>query len=353
MSDFSKKIFVMAIAVVCLTVAIISSFEVGNIINPLKSILKNTRNKNNIEILDCSNDADCLSVTSSGGSSSKGAVLMEQSSKRVLSAYNANIKMYPASTTKVLTALVVLNNLPLDRIVTVPKSAEGVEGSSIYLREGQKISVEDLLYGLMLRSGNDAAVALALETSKSIDAFAALMNETARRIGALSSNFINPHGLHDDKHYTTAYDLALITAAAYENKDFVKIVSTAQRKITVDGEARYIANKNKMLKHYDGANGVKTGYTKKSGRCLVSGAKRNGMQLICVVLNCPDMWKDSVRMLDFGFENYVLTPLDNALLTSGSKEVKVVVKQTVTADWHNLKYPVAVDGSERLIVEFA
>ena len=263
-------------------------------------------------------------------------VVIESTSRRALYQSNAQVKMYPASTTKVLTALCVLNNLPLDMLVTVPKEAEGVEGSSLYLIAGQRITVEDLLYGLMLRSGNDAAVTLAIATSGSVEEFARLMNETAVQCGATDSNFVNPHGLQDSNHWTTALDLALITASAYENTDFVRIT-----------------NKNKMLKLIDGANGVKTGFTKSSGRCLVSGAKRGDMQLISVVLNCGDMWNESVRLLEFGFDNYRMIPIDNALLTAGEHDVLINVKSSVDDRWRDVKYPLKRDGSERLVVNFS
>ena len=279
-------------------------------------------------------------------------VVIESTSRRALCQSNAQVKMYPASTTKVLTALCVLNNLPLDMLVTVPKEAEGVEGSSLYLKAGQRITVEDLLYGLMLRSGNDAAVTLAIATSGSVEEFARLMNETAVQCGATDSNFVNPHGLQDSNHWTTALDLALITARAYENTDFVRIVSSKTRKIVVDGEPNVIANKNKMLKLIDGANGVKTGFTKSSGRCLVSGAKRGDMQLISVVLNCGDMWNESVRLLEFGFDNYRMIPIDNALLTAGEHDVLINVKSSVDDRWRDVKYPLKRDGSERLVVSF-
>lgn len=280
-----------------------------------------------------------------------GEVLIEQSSRRVLSGKNENARLYPASTTKVLTALCVLNSLPLDRVVTVSKEAAGVEGSSLYMKVGQKITVEDLLFGLMLRSGNDAAVALALETSGNVQDFATLMNETAKNCGAVNSNFVNPHGLHDENHYTTAYDLALITAKAYENPDFVRIVSSWTRKITVDGVETVIANKNKMLKLCDGANGVKTGFTKASGRCLVSGAKRGDMQLISVVLNCGDMWNESDRLLDFGFDNFEMVPIENALLTEGTHEIVVKYSAPVDQNWRRTRYPLRKDGSEKLVIK--
>lgn len=278
----------------------------------------------------------------------QSAIVIEQSSRRVLYQENENSRCYPASTTKILTAYIVLNTLELDRVVTIKSEASGVEGSSLYLKCGDKITVEDLLYGLMLRSGNDCATALALEVSKSIEDFAKLMNITALQLGAKNSHFVNPHGLHDNMHYTTAYDLALICAKAYDNQNFVEIVSTSKRKIMVNDEARYIANKNKLLSLLDGANGVKTGYTKKSGRCLVAGAKRDGMQLISVVLNHSDMWNDTVRMLKNAFNEYKMMPLDKALLQDGENIVKVYIKQNVTPCWQDICYPVKKDGSERI-----
>lgn len=282
----------------------------------------------------------------------KSGVVIEQSSRRVLLGENMHDRCYPASTTKVLTALVVLNSLPLDKVISVPKQAEGVEGSSIYLRAGQKITVEDLLMGLMLRSGNDAAETLAIAVSGSVDGFAELMNKTAKELGAESSNFVNPHGLHDDNHYTTAYDLALITAKAYENPEFVRIVSTKKAKITIDGEAHYIGNKNKMLTLYEGANGVKTGYTKTSGRCLVSGAERGGMQLISVVLNYNDMWNDSMRLLNYGFENFEMTSYEKAFANK-SDNAKAIEITGVQIDPENFRYPLRRDRSEYLVLKSA
>ena len=328
MDDFSKKAVVMAIAIVCLTIAIISSFSIGNVVYPIKSILKNDKNENyfskNLDENTTNAINDEILQTVKRGTS--GAVCIEASSRRVLYADGKDEVCYPASTTKVLTALIALERLPLDKIVIVPEIAEGVEGSSIYLKAGDTITVEDLLFGLMLRSGNDAAVTLATEVAGGIDEFASLMNEKAKMLGARNSHFVN--------------------------HDFVRIVGTKQRKIEVSGEARYIANKNKLLKLFEGANGVKTGFTKKSGRCLVGGAKRGNMQLITVVLNHGDMWNDTVRMLNFGFDNYEMIPLDNALLTNGNNVVKVKVNQTVTPNWQEVKYPLKKDGSEKLVVEF-
>ena len=221
----------------------------------------------------------------------QGECVVEVSSRRILYAKNASLPLANASTTKIMTALVILEDCPLEDKVTIPAEAAGVEGSSIYLQAGDEYTVEELLYGLMLRSGNDAAVALALHHSGSIAAFAQAMNERALLLGATDSCFANPHGLPDERHHTTARDLALISAAAMENEVFRTIVSTRCY------APRGWYNKNKMLTSYDGACGVKTGYTMQAGRCLVSAAEREGMTLVCVVLNCPPMYERSAELL--------------------------------------------------------
>ena len=246
-----------------------------------------------------------------GGTSSE--IVMEANSNRILHGLNIHEKKYMASTTKILTALVIIENCNLDEIVTVTAKTVGVEGSSIYLEAGEKLSVRDLLYGLMLRSGNDCAETLAVHCSGSIEKFALLMNETATKIGATESNFVNPHGLHNDNHYTTAYDLALISCYAIKNKDFKEIVSTQKTRIpfsTHDTE-RVLINKNKMLKEFEGSTGIKTGFTKKAGRCLVTSCERNGMELVCVVLNCGPMFERSKTILQRGFDEYDMCDLVN------------------------------------------
>ena len=219
-------------------------------------------------------------ITSVNASNSS-EIVMELDSKRVVYSLNENQKMYMASTTKILTAITIIENCNLEDIVIVKKQTTGVEGSSIYLQEGEKLSVKDLLYGLMLRSGNDCALTLAVHCSGSSENFARLMNDSARKIGANNSNFVNPHGLHDDNHYTTAYDLALISCYAMKNERFREIVSTKTVEIpfTTQNYNRRLVNKNKMLNEFEGSTGIKTGYTKKAGRCLVSSCKRNG---ICI-----------------------------------------------------------------------
>ena len=233
-------------------------------------------------------------------------IVMEKNSKRVLFGKNVSDKMFMASTTKILTAITIIENCDVNALVTVTPETVGVEGSSIYLEAGEKLSVKDLLYGLMLRSGNDCAETLAVYCSETISAFAGLMNETAAKIGAKNSNFVNPHGLHDDNHYTTAYDLALISCYALDNPVFREIASAKTAVIphsTRDGK-RYLKNKNKMLSRLDGCTGIKTGYTKKAGRCLVTSCERDGMELVCVVLNCGAMWDVSENLLNDAFLKY-------------------------------------------------
>lgn len=249
-------------------------------------------------------------------------IVMERNSKRVLHANSERVKRPMASTTKILTAICAIENCNTDEIVEISPEAEGVEGSSIYLKQGEKLKLIDLLYGLMLRSGNDAAVQIALHVGGSIEKFAELMNNTAKKIGAVDSNFVNPHGLSAKNHYTTCYDLALITCHALGNETFSKIVSTRKYSCkNSDGYLRVMYNKNKMLSDFDGADGVKTGFTKEAGRCLVSSATRNGMQLVSVVLNCGPMFERSREILNDCFSSYSL----EKIVKSGEELGKVNV----------------------------
>ena len=238
--------------------------------------------------------------------SAKSAVLIDASSGRVLYEHNANEQMPMASTTKIMTGLLACESKKLGNTVTVSPFASGTEGSSLWLSIGEKQSLENLTYGLLLKSGNDAAVAIAEYIGGSVDAFSSLMNEKAKKAGAKNTSFKNPHGLDADGHYTTAYDLSLISREALKNKMFAKIVSTKNYTIPWEGNEwdRTLKNHNKLLWMYDGCNGVKTGFTKKSGRCLVSSAEKDGMQLICVTLNDPDDWNDHKALLDYGYTNF-------------------------------------------------
>ena len=241
-------------------------------------------------------------------SSAQSAIVMERSSNRVLFEQNADAHLPMASTTKIVTALTVINHANLDDLVEVSPKAVGIEGSSVYLRTGEHLTVKELLYGLMLRSGNDCAVALALHVAGSIESFAEMMNETAKELGCVDCHFANPHGLHDEQHYTSARDLATLTCAALSNADFQEIVATKSMRISNEGMEydRLLVNKNKLLTNFDDADGVKTGYTKKAGRCFVGSATRNGMQVVVVVLNCGPMFEETADMLNVAFANYSL-----------------------------------------------
>lgn len=229
-------------------------------------------------------------------------IVIEESTNRVLYESNKDVRLPMASTTKIITAIVTIEHADLEEIVTIPKEAQGVEGSSIYLKAGDTYTVRDLLYGLMLRSGNDSAIALAIHVSGDVQSFVDLMNEKALSLGAYNTHFTNPHGLHNDDHYTTAHDLAILTSYAYKNPNFREIVAAKKYKL----KDSYIYNKNKLLSSYDGADGVKTGYTTKSGRCLVSSSTRNGMRVICVTLNCYDMWDKSKTLMTQAHQEYSL-----------------------------------------------
>ena len=250
---------------------------------------------------------DTLAAPNTLSLSAESAVLIDANSKEVLFEKNAEKRMGMASTTKIMTALIAAELGDLNKTVTVSKDAVGIEGSSIYLYAGERFTLLELLYALMLRSANDAAAAIAIEIGGSIEGFADIMNEKAMSMGLENTHFTNPHGLYDKEHYTSAYDLALISRELLENETLRTIVSTKKISIPLhesSDNTRFLVNHNKMLKLYDGAIGVKTGFTKTTGRCLVSAAERDGLTLIAVTLNAPDDWNDHTKMLDFGFDQY-------------------------------------------------
>lgn len=240
------------------------------------------------------------------GLSASSAVVINSLTGEVVYEHNSHKIRPMASTTKIMTAICAIENGDLAELVKVHPKAVGVEGSSMYLAHGEVISLKDLLYGLMLSSGNDAAVAIAMHISGSVDAFAGLMNKTAAKIGVKNTSFKNPNGLDDENHYTTAYDLAVITQYGMNIPEFAEIVGTDTIKVPWHERTypRVLKNHNKLLNMYEGANGVKTGFTKKSGRCLVSSAKRDGLDFIAVTLNAPNDWNDHKILLDYAFENY-------------------------------------------------
>ncbi len=233
--------------------------------------------------------------------SAKSAALYEPETKQFLYTKNAKLRLSMASTTKIMTAVIALEKLHPDQMIEADERSVGTEGSSIYLEVGERLRAEDLVYALMLQSANDAAEALAYTISGGIDEFSLLMNQKADELGLCDTSFKNPHGLDCEEHYTSAHDLAIITAYALENPTFKKIASTYKKEIVSSHKTRILVNHNKLLKSYDGCIGVKTGYTKKSGRSLVSAAEKDGLTMISVTINAPDDWRDHERMLDYGF----------------------------------------------------
>jgi len=239
--------------------------------------------------------------------SAEHAVVIERSSGAVLYEKGAGDRAYPASTTKILTTLLAIESGRLDEVCIVSDFAAAQEGSSIYAEPGEEITLRDLCYGMMLRSGNDAAAAAAEHLAGSSEAFAEQMNRRAVELGAQESHFVNPSGLHDEAHYTTAYDLALIARAAMENPEFRAMAAAKTWTTGEDTEVkRTFGNKNKVLQQYEGGNGIKIGYTTATGRTLVASSQRDGMEVICVVLNAPNWFGDSYALMDWAHENFAL-----------------------------------------------
>lgn len=262
----------------------------------------------------------------------KGYVLIEASTGTVLEGKDENKVLPMASTTKIMTALVTLENSDLNSVVKIPSVATNIEGSSMYLIEGEQLTVEQLLYGLMLTSGNDASMALAYHVGGgSIDNFVRLMNQKAKELGLENTSFENPSGLDGENHHTTALELAKITCAALENEKFAEIVKTKSKRVPYNNnpDGRSLTNHNKLLNMYEYAIGVKTGFTKKSGRCLVSAAQKDSVTLICVTLGASDDWNVHKQAYEDGFKRVQYKSL------APSGQFKAVLKaaggSTVTA----------------------
>ena len=288
---------------------------------------------------------------------SRAECVIEAESGRVLYSSGETLKLPIASTTKILTAITAIENFDINEVTTVKKECVGIEGSSVYLREGEKLTLLELLYGLMLRSGNDCAETIASNFCKR-EEFISLMNETAKKVGATDSNFTNPHGLPDDNHYSTALDLAKITAYAIKNETFKKVVSTKRVQISNDGfeYKRTLINKNKLLFSDPRCVGVKTGYTKKAGRCLVSAFCSGGMTIVSVVLNSPDMWQRSLEVVNSAFSTYKNTTVvdadkinDSVFVSDSGKKFMLNVKDSFSyplAAGENDYVSVKIDGVE-------
>lgn len=269
------------------------------------------------------------------------AILVEAVSGMILYAKNEHSRRAPASTTKILTAIVALEKGKPGEVVTVSRRAARIGGSSLWLKAGDRITLAELLQGILLRSGNDGCVALAEHIAGSEGNFVSLMNMKAREIGAFNSNFRNAHGLKAPSHYSTAFDLAQITRYAMNNREFCRLVATKEESIEwYEGEkTRLVRNTNKLLWSFAGADGVKTGTTNEAGYCLVASATRDGRKFISVVLNSPNRWGESARLLEYGFANFTLdlmaradTPLTRVKVTNGwPREVPVYPRRNLMA----------------------
>ncbi len=279
------------------------------------------------------------------------AVLIDSATGQILYAKNEHARMYPASTTKILTALVALEKGKLSDPVRIDQEPTKAEGSSIWLQEGEDITLEELVWALLLNSANDAAVAIAKHIGGSVEGFAKMMNEKARALGAVDSNFVNPNGLPDPDHYTTAHDLALISKAAMENPKFREIAGSKVKEINrtpADALTRLI-NHNKLLWRLEGANGIKTGYTVQAQQCLVGSAKRGDQEFIAVVLGSvgKNIWEDVTKLLEFGFTNFQTIKLveANRFVKAVPVENAEIPVQAVTA--RSLAHTVSRGGASR------
>jgi len=286
--------------------------------------------------------------------SAKSAILIDASSGRIIYEKNAELRLPMASTTKIMTALVALEEGDPEATVEIDPRAVGIEGSSAYLVAGERLTLRELVYCLMLASANDAAAAIAYALSGGIEGFAALMNEKAVELGLSNTRFENPHGLDSKDHYTTAHDLARLTAHALKNADFAKIVATNSFVAESDTAKHTLFNHNRLLRSYRGCIGVKTGYTKISGRCLVSAAERGGLRLICVTLSAPDDWNDHKAMLDYGFAHYYAKPL--CTVGESFYELPVVSGERgrvfcCAADSAYITLPSGADGEIHCVIE--
>lgn len=270
---------------------------------------------------------DTIEVTASNVSelpktNSRRYIVYDRISKSMIIGKNEDVKSAMASTTKIMTTIVILEKADLNEKVTVSAKAGGTGGSRLGLKRGDKTSVRDLLYGLMLRSGNDAAVALAEHVGGSVKGFAELMNEKAIELGLTNTHFVTPHGLDDANHYTTALELAKLTDYAMDNETFTKIVGTKSTTIYINNQSRQINNTNELLGVLNGVVGVKTGFTNNAGRCLVTETKRNNMDIITIVLGADtkkDRTKDSVNLIEYTFSKYKMYNLEERIIEEFNK----------------------------------
>lgn len=280
-------------------------------------------------------------------------VLMDADSFALLSSANPDLALPMASTTKIMTCLIALEQMDPSDTISVSEQAVGIEGSSVYLCGGEELTLHDLLYALMLESANDAAVAIALAVADQVGAFVDLMNEKAAELGMQNTHFTNPHGLPQEDHFSSARDLAILMREAMRNEIFCEITGTVTKSIPAPGgKTRFLSNHNKLLRSYEGCIGGKTGFTKEAGRCLVTACERNGKRLICVTLGDPDDWKDHQLLYEYGYSLYV----ERTLATQGSLQREIL---TVGADVSSCRlvnrdsfvYPIRTEDTLRVVYE--
>ena len=301
---------------------------------------------------------DTIEVTASNVSelpktNSRRYIVYDRISKSMIIGKNEDVKSAMASTTKIMTTIVILEKADLNEKVTVSAKAGGTGGSRLGLKRGDKTSVRDLLYGLMLRSGNDAAVALAEHVGGSVKEFAELMNEKAIELGLTNTHFVTPHGLDDANHYTTALELAKLTDYAMDNETFAKIVGTKSTTIYINNQSRQINNTNELLGVLNGVVGVKTGFTNNAGRCLVTETKRNNMDIITIVLGADtkkDRTKDSVNLIEYTFSKYKMYNLEEQIIKEFNKWKNINEKRILIIKGKTSNPKLALGAIEKAII---
>ena len=301
---------------------------------------------------------DTIEVTASNVSelpktNSRRYIVYDRISKSMIIGKNEDVKSAMASTTKIMTSIVILEKADLDEMVTVSAKAGGTGGSRLGLKKGDKASVKNLLYGLMLRSGNDAAVALAEHVGGSVKEFAELMNEKASELGLTNTHFVTPHGLDDANHYTTALELAKLTDYAMNNETFSKIVGTKSITIYINNQPRQINNTNELLGTLNGVVGVKTGFTNNAGRCLVTETKRNNMDIITIVLGADtkkDRTKDSVNLIEYTFSKYKMYNVEEQIIEEFNKWKNINEKRILITKGKQSNPKLALGAIEKAII---
>ena len=293
------------------------------------------------------------SVTALPKTNSRRYIVYDRISKSMIIGKNEDVKSAMASTTKIMTSIVILEKADLDEMVTVSAKAGGTGGSRLGLKKGDKASVKNLLYGLMLRSGNDAAVALAEHVGGSVKEFAELMNEKASELGLTNTHFVTPHGLDDANHYTTALELAKLTDYAMNNETFSKIVGTKSITIYINNQPRQINNTNELLGVLNGVVGVKTGFTNNAGRCLVTETKRNNMDIITIVLGADtkkDRTKDSVNLIEYTFSKYKMYNVEEQIIEEFNKWKNINEKRILITKGKQSNPKLALGAIEKAII---